>query len=182
MPKSMQGSTKLIDSDIFSHCPTTITYVSTIDQVLLISERRIRMSNYNAAIRTNYFSVKDSAALRKLIDSVYAEDTIELFMHELPNGSMQYGFGCYGTIDGIRDNEDTSGDDLYAFYKALQKLVCENDAILIFEVGHEKLRYLVGYCTVITSTAIQYVDIRQQALDLAAKLLNTPGYNTRTEY
>ena len=133
------------------------------------------MANYDATIRTNYFSVKDPTALKELIDSVEAEDTVSLFTHELPDGSMQYGFGCYGSLFGIQDSLD-------AFYEALQQLVCENDAILIFEVGYEKLRYVVGCCTVITSTEIQYVDIHQQALDLAAKLLNTPGYNTRTEY
>ena len=133
------------------------------------------MANYEATVRTNYFSVKDPIALKELIDSVDAEDTVSLFTHELPDGSMQYGFGCYGSLFGIQGNIDT-------FYEALQKLVCENDAILIFEVGYEKLRYVVGCCTVITSTDMQCVDIRQQAVALAAKLLNSPNYNTRLDY
>ena len=133
------------------------------------------MANYEATVRTNYFSVKDPIALKELIDSVDAEDTVSLFTHELPDGSMQYGFGCYGSLFGIQGNIDT-------FYEALQKLVCENDAILIFEVGYEKLRYVVGCCTVITSTDMQCVDIRQQAVALAAKLLNRPNYNTRLDY
>lgn len=133
------------------------------------------MANYEATVRTNYFSVKDPIALKELIDSVDAEDTVSLFTHELPDGSMQYGFGCYGSLFGIQGNIDT-------FYEALQKLVCENDAILIFEVGYEKLRYVVGCCTVITSTDMQCVDIRQQAVALAAKLLNHPNYNTRLDY
>ena len=133
------------------------------------------MANYEATIRTNYFSVKDPTALKELIDSVEAEDTVSLFTHELPDGSMQYGFGCYGSLFGIQDSLD-------AFYEALQELVCENDAILIFEVGYEKLRYVVGCCTVITSTKMQHIDIQQQALELAAKLLNRPNYNTRLDY
>ena len=133
------------------------------------------MANYSATIRTNYFSVKDPTALRELIDSVEAEDTVSLFMTKLPDGSMQYGFGCYGSLFGIQDSLD-------AFYEALQELVCENDAILIFEVGYEKLRYVVGCCTVITSTKMQHIDIQQQALELAAKLLNLPNYNTRLDY
>ena len=136
------------------------------------------MANYEATVRTNFFSVKNPTALKELIDSIEAEDTVSLFTHELPDGSMQYGFGCYGSLFGIQDNED----GLHAFYEALQKLVCENDAILIFEIGYEKLRYVVGCCTVITSTDMQCVDIRQQALDLAAKLLNSPNYNTRLDY
>ena len=48
------------------------------------------MANYSATIRTNYFSVKDPTALRELIDSVEAEDTVSLFMTKLPDGSMQY--------------------------------------------------------------------------------------------
>ena len=103
------------------------------------------MANYEATVRTNYFSVKNPTALKELIDSIEAEDTVSLFTHELPDGSMQY-------------------------------------AILIFEIGYEKLRYVVGCCTVITSTDMQCVDIRQQALDLAAKLLNSPNYNTRLDY
>ena len=133
------------------------------------------MANYSATIRTNYFSVKDPTALRELIDSVEAEDTVSLFMTKLPDGSMQYGFGCYGSLFGIQDSLD-------AFYEALQELVCENDAILIFEVGYEKLRYVVGCCTVITRTKMQHIDIHQQALELAAKLLNRPNYNTRLDY
>ena len=133
------------------------------------------MANYSATIRTNYFSVKDPTALRELIDSVEAEDTVSLFMTKLPDGSMQYGFGCYGSLFGIQDSLD-------AFYEALQELVCENDAILIFEVGYEKLRYVVGCCTVIASTKMQHIDIQQQALELAAKLLNRPNYNTRLDY
>ena len=133
------------------------------------------MANYSATIRTNYFSVKDPTALRELIDSVEAEDTVSLFMTKLPDGSMQYGFGCYGSLFGIQDSLD-------AFYEALQELVCENDAILIFEVGYEKLRYVVGCCTVITSTKMQHIYIQQQALELAAKLLNRPNYNTRLDY
>ena len=110
------------------------------------------MANYSATIRTNYFSVKDPTALRELIDSVEAEDTVSLFMTKLPDGSMQYGFGCYGSLFGIQ------------------------------EVGYEKLRYVVGCCTVITSTKMQHIDIQQQALELAAKLLNRPNYNTRLDY
>ena len=60
--------------------------------------------------------------------------------------------------------------------------MCENDAILIFEVGYEKLRYVVGCCTVITSTDMQCVDIQHQAVALAAKLLNRPNYDTRLDY
>lgn len=47
--------------------------------------------------------------------------------------------------------------------------MCENDAILIFEVGYEKLRYVVGCCTVITSTDMQCVDIQQQAVGKIVK-------------
>lgn len=66
------------------------------------------MANYEATVRTNYFSVKNPTALKELIDSIEAEDTVSLFTHELPDGSMQYGFGCYGSLFGIQDNEGWS--------------------------------------------------------------------------
>ena len=143
------------------------------------------MADYFAAIRTNYFSVKDEDAFRELIRSVIAEDGVHLFEEPQPDGSIKFGFGCYGTINGICVDPDDDGycdDEIDCFFDALQKLVCEDDAIIIMEAGHEKLRYVAGLNTVITHTAIQSVSLSEASLEIARKLLGNPDYQTQMDY
>ena len=142
------------------------------------------MANYYATIRTNYFSVKDENAFRELFQSVIAaEDEVHLFEELQSDGSMKFGFGCYGTISGVcTDSDDEDNPDWDRFMEALQKLVCEDDAIIITEVGNEKLRYVGGISTVITSTEIRCVDIQAEALKVAQKLLSNPKYQTQMDY
>ena len=142
------------------------------------------MANYNGTIRTNYFSVKDPAALHELISSVSAEDEIQLFEQKQDDGSVKFGFGCYGSIYGIpaQNEEEECEEDLDCFYDALQQLLCEGDAIIIVEAGHEKLRYVVGCCTVITSSDIRGADLHGDALALAKRMLGNPDYQTQMDY
>ncbi len=141
------------------------------------------MANYNATIRTNYFSVTDSEKFQEIVSSCSAEDNIEIFFTE--DGSGKVGFGSYGCISGIPVGEDENDDNevsLDAFYDALQGILVEGDAIIITEVGYEKLRYLIGSCTVITRNEIQYIDVRSKAVELAGALLNNKSFSTRMDY
>jgi len=140
------------------------------------------MANYYATIRTNYFSVKDETAFRELIQSVTAEDEVHIFEQPQSDGGKKFGFGCCGSIGGIANPDDEDHPDLDVFLEALQKLVCEKDAIILTEVGSEKLRYVMGLSTVITHAKIQYVDIRSIALEVAQKSLGNPDYTTQMDY
>ena len=60
--------------------------------------------------------------------------------------------------------------------------VTEDDAILIFESGNEKLRYVVGSVAVITSKGYKYRDITDVGMEMAEQMLNNPDYTTRCEY
>lgn len=142
------------------------------------------MANYYATIRTNYFSVKDEVKFREIVDSCSAEDTVHLFEVEQPNGSKLFGFGCYGSIYGIPPGEDEDDDDnnLDAFYDALQEVLPEDEAIIITEIGNEKLRYLIGCCTVITHNGIQFIDVRDKAVGLARTMLQNDAYQTKMDY
>jgi len=142
------------------------------------------MANYYATTRTNYFSVKGENAFRELMQSVSAEDEVHVFEQPQPDGSKKYGFGCYGSIYGIPvepDRNDLDGG-MDRFLDALQNLVYEDDAIIITEAGNEKLRYVIGFCTVITSKEIQGVSIPDIALHLARKLLGNKNYQTQMDY
>lgn len=142
------------------------------------------MANYCATIRTNYFSVKDEVRFRELMQSVSAEDEVHIFEQPQSDGSKKLGFGCYGSIYGIPagPDEDDSENDMDCFLDALQKLVCEDDVIIMTEVGNEKLRYVIGCSTVITSKEILGVGIPDKALHLAQELLGNKDFQTQMDY
>lgn len=142
------------------------------------------MANYYATIRTNYFTVKDENKFREAINSCSAEDELHIFEVKRPDGNKLFGFGCYGSIYGIppREDEDDDENHLGAFYDALQEVLPEDDAIIITEVGNEKLRYLIGCCTIITHNEIQFVDVWDKAIDLARTMLKNDAFQTQMDY
>ena len=146
------------------------------------------MSNYNCTIRTNYFHVKDNEKFEEFMSHIYGED-LELFNETDSNGNAIYGFGCYGSISGYFNDNEEYEDDADAwdnaydnFIDGLSKHVAEDDAILIFEAGHEKMRYVVGRVMVITSNAYNYKDITSLGIDMAKKMLKNSNYTTQCDY
>ena len=147
------------------------------------------MANYNSFTRTNYFSVTNEDQLRDIADRIIWDSGDDGFFEER---SGKFAFGAYGSVCGLRkaDSEnDIDSDEDYddefetdAVYEALQSIVAPDDAIIITEIGHEKLCYLVGYAVVITSKAIETVELRTDAVNTARKLLNNPIFNPTMEY
>ena len=142
------------------------------------------MANYCSAIRTNYFHVKDDTKFLDFMDHILCtEDHIEVWTKVDSNGDAIYGFGCYGGIVGYCDDNDDADDASYdIFLDGLQQYVADDDAILIFESGHEKLRYVIGSVQVITSREIDYADIRDIGHNLARKMLDNVLWTSRCEY
>lgn len=146
------------------------------------------MANYCCAIRTNYFHVKNDAKFREFMSQVYGcEDAISLWEEKDDFGQTVFGFGLYGGISGLRnvrdDEDEDSNDSLYdEFITGLQACVAEDDAIIILEAGNEKLRYVVGSATVITSNGYEYMNITNFATAKAGKMLGNPTWQTRCEY
>lgn len=147
------------------------------------------MANYNCTVRTNYFHVKDEKVFRDFMNMVEAED-LEIWEEKDRKGEKVFGFGGYGAIYGlsVKNNDDNSNGyddcdyDYDAFLGGLQKLVTDDDAIIITEVGHEKLRYLTGICWIVTSKKIDYVNLMSVALAKARKMLDNESYSTQMEY
>jgi len=148
----------------------------------IVAKENYSMANYYATIRTNYFGVTDEDKFREIIDSCSAEDTIHVF--ESKDDSGKFGFGCIGSIYGIPpgENEDDDESDMDTFYDALQNILLEGDAIIITEIGYEKLRYLISNCIVITKNDIQFVDLRNKAIELAREMLNDAAFTTEMDY
>ena len=145
------------------------------------------MANYCCTVRSNYFHVKDEAAFLDMMSHVYGcEDEVDLWREKDKNGNPVFGFGAYGGIAGFReldDEDDVADDTAYDdFIDRLQQLVADGDAVIILESGNEKLRYIVGAATIITSTDCKRLDITQLAAEKAAEMLKKPSYQTKCEY
>lgn len=143
------------------------------------------MANYCCAIRTNYFHVKDEEKFRELMSRVCgSEDSVELWEETDSDGGTLFGFGVYGGIAGLipNDDEDDEEADYDKFIDELQASVADDDAIIIFESGNEKLRYLVGIATIITSKYSKCLDIGNCAVKQAGNMLGKDSWHTEYMY
>ena len=114
------------------------------------------MANYYGMVRTNYFHVKDEEQFRALMAKTAGdEDGIELWDDEQDkDGNQLFGFGVYGGIAGVLNDDGEYDDDSYdRFMDGLKECVADDDAILIFEAGHETLRYVGGVLVLNYDTA-----------------------------
>ena len=140
------------------------------------------MANYNAKFLTNYFSVTDAIKFKNIIGSCHADDEIEIYEKKQLDGSIKYSFGCIGIIYGISENDDDCEEDIELFYTSLQSIITSDDAIIITEIGNEKLNYFTACCIIITCDDIKSIDVRNEAVKLAATMLKTPDFTTQMDY
>lgn len=145
------------------------------------------MANYVCTIRTNYFRVKDAKKFEEIMENVASECGVEIFSRTDKNRDEWFGFGCYGNIYGIEndcDNIDCKDVDYDydSFIKKLQNCVMPDDAIIIFESGNEKLRYIIGSALIITESDAHIVNIKDLAVEKAREMLKNPNFDTRCYY
>lgn len=147
------------------------------------------MANYCACVRTNYFRVTDEEKYKKLYKGLSADYEIYDFTKTDPDTKEIYhGFGAYSTIDyypcGDPFSEDAEDEEpnLDMFLNEIQKIIHPDDAMIIIEVGNEKLRYLVGSATVVTKNGISGTDIEFEAITIAQNLLKNPEYRTSCQF
>lgn len=138
------------------------------------------MANYQGMTRTNYFRVTDAERLKDIVNRIIWDDCDDGFFAER---GEYYSFGNYGSIYGLRAPEDVDGENWAEdfadiVYEELQKIVPEGSAIIITEIGNEKLRYLTAYSVVITSVSIRFVNLDEEAVFAAREELNDCGYMT----
>lgn len=144
------------------------------------------MADYICAVRTNYFRVKDEENFREFASKIRSENNdLEIWEKEDENGKTMFGFGCcsrlIGVIPEVGYTEDP--DSAYGeFLDGLQENVAEDDAVIIYEVGREKLRYLGGYATVITSKERIILSISDFAVKQARSMLNNQEWSTQSSY
>lgn len=156
------------------------------------------MANYYSMCRTNYFSVTNEARFREIINKCSGEDECVLIQCE--EDKSKFGFYCECNLTGLFESTNESAceacedkacyDCGYVDYdgafdnllKELQKILPVGEAIIITEVGNEKMRYLSGFCTIITKDKISWLDLRDLALKKARRMLRNPSFTTQMEY
>lgn len=146
------------------------------------------MANYCCTIRTNYFHVKNEEKFRELMSKVCgSENAVQLWEEKDKYGNTVFGFGVYGGIAGIRDaeedyDEDADESSYDEFLDGLQECIADDDAIIILESGNEKMRYVIGSASIITSKGYEYLDITSMATEKAAEMLENPDWKTRCDH
>lgn len=126
------------------------------------------MADYIGTYRSSYFQVTDEEAYESLKHHIAADD-IEFWERE-KDGKTYHGFGGYGSIigyvDDLRAYEDGESDevpDYDLFAEKLSGIIQKGSACVIMEAGHEKLRYVMGDLTVITSGCVDYDSLKSSA-------------------
>ena len=136
------------------------------------------MANYYEMTRTNYFKITDSDKFKEICEEITSESGVEFDVTE-KDGKL---YGCISCESIIMLNDEDESVDVESFYKKLQTVLEEDDAIIFTSIGHEKLRYLVGMIIVITKDDIQYINLEDKAMELARTMLKNPEWNTVNSY
>ena len=146
------------------------------------------MANYVSAQRTNYFKVTDEEKYAELMSRVRGDEDILHLWTEEKDGRIFHAFGCESSMSYYPENEDgTEAEDeapveWEEFCRELSKLLPAGEAVIILEVGKEKLRYLTGYAEIITKHGTEFVDLTRTAIEKARKCLGNDTWSTRIEY
>lgn len=134
------------------------------------------MADYCGVIRTNYFEVTDEAVFRRIVGK-YFNPTVSVYEKVQPGSAKLFAFGCYASLDRLAIEDDGDVDAIALFFSELQEVLRDGHSIMIFESGNEKLRYIIGRVIVITKQDILAVDLGDQALWLARKMLGNDHYD-----
>lgn len=132
------------------------------------------MANYNCVIRTNYFRVIDEERYEELFGNLHG-DIID-FTKEDRKGNILHGFGSYTDIFYMFN------DDMELFYTELQKILPDDEAFILIEVGHVKLRYICGYADIITNKNMESISLEDLAALKASELLDSEDFATSLNY
>lgn len=139
------------------------------------------MGNYQGAIKSNYFHVKneDEDDFMEFMSRVitYDDASLEVTVDHDKNGNLLFGFFSDGPILGLAlydDEEDDTSDEYTAFILGLQEFVADDDAIIIMEIGVDETSDITAGATIITSSGSDYIDLRNVATDRAFDLLLRP--------
>lgn len=143
------------------------------------------MANYYCTTRTNYFRVTNEERYQQLFKNLTSEDNISDWKEDI-DGVTYHAFGTYGSIDyDTTEDETYHGEeefDLDYFFDEMGKILPDDEAMIVFQSGHEKLRYVTGFAIVATSKGHTMIDIENAAILAARDMLGNPEFTTKCDY
>ena len=76
-------------------------------------------------------------------------------------------------IHTCKNESDVTFEDdcMLEFYQALQKILPDQEAMILMEVGNEKLQYVVGLATIVTNKEIHFVNMADVALKTVKSMI-----------
>lgn len=114
------------------------------------------------------------------VNSWIPYDDMHCWSDKDEGGNTVHTFGCYGSIYGVPNGTEDNDFDL--FLSGLQKHIAPEDAVILMESGHEKLLYVTGYATIITSDDIRTISIDDFAMTKAKEMLKNQEYSTKLDH
>ena len=141
------------------------------------------MANYYGKIRTNYFKVTDENKFIENIGCLTGEDDVVCYEHYEDKGKFM--FCCDGSLTGYvedKSDEDAYDDAWDEMVRKLQTVLPEGEAIILMEIGSEKMRYFTAYASIITANKTGWADLTILAMEEAGRLLGDSDYQTQMEY
>ena len=139
------------------------------------------MANYVGVCRSNYFEVVDEERYQELFAGLTSEDLHD-FTKQRGNKTL-HGFGSYGSIGWhpqlTSEDEDSDFD---FFLTEVGKILKPRNAVVVYEIGAEKLRYILGYVTIaFPGGKLKYMSLHQWAEE-QCKLKLGESYILEDEY
>ncbi len=107
------------------------------------------MADYNATFRSNYFGIKDAAQFRAFCEEFDLE-----MVTKVEEGGTLYAFLNKGNEAGVpftRYDKEANDWEPVDFLGVLAEHLLPDYVAVIFEIGSEKMRYLVGEAFAVNS-------------------------------
>ena len=135
------------------------------------------MSNYNSVVRTNYFKVKKDEEFLDFFKKISSENGKPRLWSRENKGKREYAFGSVGELyyDGMPLHDSD-------FATHMQKMIPENEAVVLEEIGNEKLRYLNASAIIITSNDYAGMDFLDVLIGKAKSILQDDSFTCDMEY
>lgn len=150
------------------------------------------MSNYNYAIRTNYFRVTDEERYKKIFSQLFCVDGEEIFdFTKEEGGQIYHSFGTYGfpgyNIENCKEKYPELCDDCDCqcfddFLSDLQQILPEDEVFIYTDVGHEKLLYLNAYSFIVTKNDISLIDLEGSVIAKVREMLGKEDSSTEISF
>ena len=129
------------------------------------------MANYYGNTKTNYFHVNDDKGFKEFVSKIVCDETaLEIYQSKDKDGKDTYCLAGHSSIIGLLDEEGECDCDYDGVCDGLSKFVAEGDAIILIEVGTEKLD-VFGFASVITKDKIKHISLREAAGKMADEML-----------